>query len=47
MSLEVKMEALSLKYRELKSCEFPIVKEMIIGELRKMASEAEQLMRQN
>lgn len=47
MSLEAKMEAMGQKYRELKSCDFPVVKGMIIEELKKLAAEAEQLMCQN
>jgi hypothetical protein len=47
MSIDAKIQTMSLKFKELKSCEFPVVKTMIIAELRKLASETSKLMEQN
>lgn len=38
---------MSNKYKELKVCEFPVVKKMIIGELRQLAREASEIMDKN
>jgi hypothetical protein len=47
MSVNDKMQAMSVQYKELKTTEIPIVKKMIIDELRKTAAEVENMMRLN
>ncbi len=44
MSLEQKIQNMSSKFKELRTCEFPVVKKMIIGELRKLAAESRNIM---
>lgn len=41
MSINEKLQVISTKYKELRTTESPLVKGMLIGELRKAAAEAE------
>jgi hypothetical protein len=47
MSVNEKVQAISTKYKELRTTESNLVKRMAIDELRKIAAEAEALMQLN
>lgn len=47
MDINLKIQQISNKFKELKQTDFPVVKKMAIAELRQLAAEAKDIMGQN